>query len=68
MGNAVSAVGGIVSPLVVSAFLEAFPGTDGWRCVFILTAAMSGVTLVLWRIFQTSTIVPALNTPGEIIK
>ena len=68
VGNMVSAVGGIVSPIIVSTFLDAYPGSKGWNGVFILTALMALVTTVLWKIFQTSSIVVALNTPGEIVK
>lgn len=67
VGNAVSAVGGIVSPLAVSALLDAFPGSEGWRIVFILTAAMSVLSIVLWYMFQKSEIIDVLDTPGEII-
>ena len=68
VGNAVSAVGGIISPLAVSALLDAYPGSDGWRAVFILTSVMSVISCILWFFFQRSTIIDELNTPGEIIK
>ena len=35
----------------------------GWRVVFLSTAAMCAFSLVIWAAFQTSDIVPALNTP-----
>lgn len=68
IGNALAAAGGIFSPIVVSSFISQYPGSEGWRAIFILTAVMSAGTLALWSIFQTSTPVVALNTPGEIVK
>ena len=38
VGNAVGAVGGIVSPVIVSILLTAFPGKQGWMLVFLITA------------------------------
>ena len=63
----VAAVGGIVSPIVVSSLIGAYPGSEGWRAVFLLTSAMSIATMLLWMKYQTSTVVIALNTPGDII-
>eukprot|EP01034_Spumella_vulgaris_P044742 gene44742-55674_t len=41
IANSVSAVGGFVGPLVVAALTTAYPGIDGWRAAFYLTAAMA---------------------------
>lgn len=64
VGNTIGSVAGIVGPIVVSAFVEAYPGVWGWRLAFFLTACMGVVSLILWYIFQTSLPVPALNTPA----
>jgi MFS family permease len=61
--NTISAIGGFVGPLVVAALTSAYPGIAGWRAAFYLTAAMAAVGLLTWSIYQTSEIVPELNTP-----
>ncbi len=63
IGNTIGAVAGIVGPLVVAAFTDAYPGIAGWRAAFYLTCAMSAVSLVAWSVWQTSEIVPVLNSP-----
>jgi hypothetical protein len=50
-------------PIIVAAFTEAYPGVLGWRWVFILTDATCMCALVVWILFQTSDVVPELNTP-----
>ncbi len=67
VGNALGAIGGIASPIVVSALLTAFPGKQGWMLVFVVTAAQAIFAMVVWYIYQTSTIIPAVNTPGKIV-
>ncbi len=65
IGNTIGAVAGIAGPLVVAAFTEAYPGVWGWRLAFLLTAVMAAGALVMWYFFQTSEIVPELNTPVD---
>ena len=67
VGNALGAVGGIASPIVVSALLTAFPGRQGWTLVFVVTALQATIATVIWFIYQTSHIIPAVNTPGKIL-
>lgn len=35
--NTVGAIAGIVGPIIVSAFVSAWPGVWGWRLAFLLT-------------------------------
>ena len=67
VGNAVGAVGGIVSPVVVSALLTSYPGKKGWMFVFGVTALQAIFATIMWFFYQTSEIIPAVNTPGKII-
>jgi MFS family permease len=64
VGNTIGSIAGIVGPIVVAAFTEAYPGVWGWRLAFFLTGAMGVVSLSLWHMYQTSKPVPALNTPA----
>ena len=66
VGNVVSALAGIAGPLIVSALLGASPGEWGWRCVFIITTAMSLLSLILWRLFQSSEIDIQINDYGRV--
>ena len=63
VGNTIGALAGIAGPIVVSEFTERYPGSLGWRLVFITTFIMCCFSLIFWRLFQTSDIHPALNTP-----
>ncbi len=63
IGNTLAAVAGIVGPLVVSGITSAIPGEWGWRISFMTAGALCLISIVTWRLYQTSTIVPALNTP-----
>lgn len=63
VGNTIGAIAGIVGPIVVSYCLEEWPGMMGWRVVFIITACMCAIAMFFWALFQTSDIVPELNTP-----
>ncbi len=63
IGNTIGAVAGIAGPLVVAALTEAYPGVWGWRIAFLLTVLLAAVALTMWHFFQTSEIVPELNTP-----
>lgn len=54
---------GLLVPLVVSMFTNTFDDKAGWRVTFFFTAGLSVTALLLWKIFITSEVVPALNTP-----
>ncbi len=66
LGNTVSAMAGIVGPIVVAAFTTYWPGVWGWRAAFILTFAMCSVVMVVWVKYIKAEIVPALNTPASL--
>jgi MFS family permease len=66
LGNTVGAVAGIVGPIVVSAFVTAWPGTAGWRAAFLLTFGLSTVAYMVWWVYIKAEIVPALNTPKPV--
>ncbi len=68
VANLCGAIAGIIAPLVVSVATSTWEGSWGWRFVFILTACICWVALFLWYNFQTSEIVPELNTPHKISK
>lgn len=63
LGNTVSAIAGLAGPIVVSAFLSAFPGIWGWRLAFMLTGGMCVACFTLWYLVIKSEIRPILNTP-----
>jgi ACS family sodium-dependent inorganic phosphate cotransporter len=66
IGNTISAIAGIVGPIVVAAFISDYPDPWGWRGAFFLTMGMSLIALVPWVLFQTSLIVPELNMPRKL--
>jgi hypothetical protein len=68
IGNIFGAIAGLTGPLVVTAFTTSLDGSQGWRAVFLLTFFQCIVTLIFWKIYQTSEIVPALNTPLVVQK
>lgn len=63
IGNTCGAVAGLTGPLMVSALTSKFHGSWGWQLAFLIVLGQCVVTLCLWAIFQTSEIVPILNTP-----
>lgn len=63
IGNMMGAIAGLIVPLVVSIFTNTFEAKAGWRITFFFTGALSCLALLCWRIFITSELVPALNTP-----
>ena len=65
-GNTLSALAGIVGPIAVAQFTVTYPGSAGWRATFYLTAAICGVSLLLWALFQSSDIIDVLNRPRLI--
>ena len=68
IGNMISALAGIAGPIIVASFLDVWQGVWGWRAVFVLTAAMCVGALILWNKYQTSDIIPELNTPVTSFK
>ena len=64
IGNTLASLAGIIGPLVVAIFINKYEGVDGWRAMFLLTAIMTFITLLLWVIYQTSTIDPRVNNPS----
>jgi hypothetical protein len=58
------AIAGVTVPIIVSVFITTWKSRFGWQVGFLLTAGMCAVSLVCWKIFITSEIVPALNTPN----
>ena len=65
IGNTVGAISGLLAPIIVSALITAIEGKWGWRLVFMFTAGLGVVSIIIWAIFQTSDIIPVLNTPVE---
>ena len=63
IGNTIGALAGILGPIIVAQFTSKYNGIWGWRYVFILTDLMCIVSLILWRIYQTSDVIDVLNTP-----
>jgi MFS family permease len=65
VANFCGAVAGIIAPIIVSGATSQWEGSWGWRFVFLLTALYCYVALFLWYNFQTSNVVPELNTPAR---
>lgn len=63
IGNAISAVAGIVGPLVVSALISGVGGIWAWRFVFIITYILGLIGLFYYFKYQKSTPVYEVNTP-----
>jgi MFS family permease len=63
VGNTIGAVAGIIGPLIISALVEQYEGSWGWRYAFFLTAGQVAIALAMWYKYQTSQPVPALNEP-----
>lgn len=63
IGNTVGAVAGVTGPLLVGILTTSFEGSWGWRLVFFLTLLQAIVTLIIFAIYQSSDVVPELNTP-----
>ena len=62
VGNAIGAVAGFMGPIVVSILITAFEGRQGWQFAFYLTGLMCIVSLVFWKLYQVSEVIPILNT------
>ena len=65
LANLIGALAGISAPLVVSAMVAAF-GSAGWVLSFLLTLAQCVIALFFWYKYQTSEIVPVLNSPRPL--
>jgi MFS family permease len=65
IGNTAGAISGLLAPIIVSALVTAIDGIWGWRLVFILTAGLGVVSIIIWAIYQTSEVVLELNTPVD---
>jgi hypothetical protein len=63
VGNTCGAVAGLTGPIMVSALTHSFHGSWGWQLAFLIVFAQCVFTVICWAIFQTSDIVPVLNTP-----
>jgi predicted MFS family arabinose efflux permease len=42
-----------------------YPGTLGWRLVFLICAVQCLGALVLWYLFQRSDVIPEINAPTK---
>ncbi len=62
VGNLLGAIAGTMGPITVSLLVGAF-GSAGWRITFYITAGISAIALAAWAKYQTSDIIPELNTP-----
>lgn len=65
VGNTFSAIAGIIGPIIVSAFITALGNDLGWKVVFFLTSLMCLIAMILWYLYQTSEVVPVLNSPRK---
>jgi MFS family permease len=63
VGNMLSAIAGILGPMVVAALLQAYGPDMGWSFSFLLTAGLSIIALGFWVVFQSSDINHKLNNP-----
>lgn len=59
----IGAVAGIVGPIVVALVTDAFHGSWGWNFIFIISCVQCIISVLVWRAYQCSNIVPELNTP-----
>ena len=66
IGNFFCSVAGIAGPLMVARLTEDYPGAWGWRWTFIVTAALCYMSIALWMLYQSSTVVPELNNPPTV--
>eukprot|EP01041_Mallomonas_annulata_P012105 gene12105-25395_t len=68
VGSTLGAIAGMSAPMIVAYCTATWEGVWGWRIVFMLTAFQSFIALIAWILFQTSDIVPELNSPQMKIK
>ena len=62
VGNMCAALAGLFAPVTVSFCVGKWGPHDGWNIVFYLTAIMCLISVILWGQWQSSEVVPALNT------
>lgn len=63
IGNMMGAMAGVIVPIIVSVLVSTWEGRFGWQVAFLLTAGLCALSLLTWKLFITSEIIPALNTP-----
>lgn len=63
IGNTCGAIAGLTGPLMISFLTTSFDSSFGWKISFLIVFGQCIVTLIFWSIYQTSEIVPILNTP-----
>lgn len=61
LGNTMSAMAGIVGPILTSIFLDIYPGVGGWRLLFLSCFSTALLSLVLWLTYVKATPIPELN-------
>jgi hypothetical protein len=62
VGNTVGAIAGLTGPLVVGVLTTSFDSSLGWKLVFALTFLQAAISLVIFYKYQSSDVVPELNT------
>ena len=65
LANLIGAIAGVLAPLIVST-LVASMGSTGWVVAFMLTFIQCVIAVILWYKYQTSDIVPVLNSPRPL--
>mmetsp|Transcript_9413 Transcript_9413/g.14194 ORF Transcript_9413/g.14194 Transcript_9413/m.14194 type:complete len:528 (-) Transcript_9413:55-1638(-) len=64
IANLFGSLAGIVTPMAVSFLTTLMPKHNiGWKVMFLFTTVQSVVALILWHVYQTSNVVPILNSP-----
>lgn len=63
IANVFGSFAGLLAPITVSSLTSKYKGILGWRYVFYITFAQCALSLLLWVLYQTSDIVPVLNSP-----
>jgi MFS family permease len=63
IGNTVSAIAGVLGPIIIAELIAAFDGRTGWMITFYITLGMSVFALVLWKIYMKAEVIPEINTP-----
>lgn len=61
MANTAAAGAGAIGPIVVAALIDNYPTVYAWHIVFTISASLCGLSILMWRCFQTSKVVPELN-------
>jgi MFS family permease len=61
IGNTVSAIAGILGPIIISELIVAFDGPTGWMITFYITLGISVFALVLWKLYMKAEVIPEIN-------